>query len=537
MIVYLITEFGQNCAGHGFASEFLDIGGLQVYQTSEFSRIWATYEGGPEDLGATFFEPSHIPSDFFMLGCYCQPNNQPFFGWVLVAKDLSGGNLARPNDYTLVWSSDSLKIKQDGLGYIWLPVAPDGYKSVGYVVTNTPEKPSTDKIRCVVSTLTDELEHENWIWGQSKTRNDDALGFEVFNSRPRIRGVQAQGVPVGTFIVRTNGHDFSSGISCLRNNNFITLSYLPNLKQIEALFEVYSPLIYFHPNENHMPSSVNWYFQQGTLLYSKEEESKPVPIETDGANLPQGGSNDGAYWIDLPLDDNAKVEIKKGDLASTKVYLHIKPMLGATFTDIVVWIFYPFNGPGTAKIGLADIPLGRIGEHIGDWEHLTLRISNFNGVLHKIYLSQHSKGSWIDASLLEFQNDSNKPVVYSAKDGHPLYHKPGLVLQGSGGIGIRNDTAISDKFLDTREKFCIVSAEYLRGDEAIVEPPWLNYTRKWGPKITYSRGLETENLKDSLHKKMRSPFERVVKSLPNEFYGEDGPTGPNVKDCWNGDER
>jgi hypothetical protein len=46
-----------------------------------------------------------------MLGCYSQANNKPFFGWVLVAKDDSGGALKKPLDYTLVWSSESLKIK------------------------------------------------------------------------------------------------------------------------------------------------------------------------------------------------------------------------------------------------------------------------------------------------------------------------------------------------------------------------------------------------------------------------------------------
>lgn len=140
-------------------------------QLSSLNRVWATHEGGPDDLGATFFEPSRMPEGFFMLGCYSQPNNTPFFGWVLVGKDGgsgsgsgSGGALKKPLDYTLIWSSESLKIKKDGNGYVWLPIPPDGYKAIGHIVTNSPQKPSPDKIMCVRSDLTDQSDADSWIW-------------------------------------------------------------------------------------------------------------------------------------------------------------------------------------------------------------------------------------------------------------------------------------------------------------------------------------------------------------------------------------
>nr|XP_027084089.1 uncharacterized protein LOC113706384 [Coffea arabica] len=525
----------------GFASDYIDLGGLQVHQISTFNKVWTIYGGGPDNLGATFYEPSQIPDGFFMLGSYSQPNNQPFFGWILVAKDTStdqsssNETLKKPTDYTLIWSSESLKTSQDGHGYIWLPVAPDGYRAVGYVVTATPDKPSLDKVRCVISELTDECEAENWIWGEGKTSSDS--DFNVYSSRPSVRGIQAQGVGVNTFIVENESDDNSSSttIACLKNNNFSNFSSMPNMQQVEALFQAYSPWIFLHPKENYFPSSVNWYFENGALLYTKGDESNPVAIQYNGANLPQGESNDGAYWLDLPVDENAKEKVKKGDLQSAEAYIQIKPMLGATFTDIAIWIFYPFNGPGTAKLGLIDIPLGRTGEHIGDWEHLTLRISNFNGILYKVYFSEHSKGIWVDAPLLEFHDGTNKPVAYSALSGHPNYPKPGLVLQGAGDVGIRNDAAKSDKFLDTGAKYSIVSAENL--GLGIVEPPWLNYLRKWGPDIVYETGVEVQKVEGSLPENLKSAFARLVNILPKEVYGEEGPTGPKVKGSWSGDER
>lgn len=516
--------------GEGFGNGIINLGsGLQVCQVVSLNKIWATNEGGPDNLGATFFEPSQMPQGFSMLGCYSQPNNRMLHGWVLAGKDETGEALTKPVDYTLVWSSESLQIKQEGVGYIWLPTPLDGYKALGCVVTTSPEKPSLEKVRCVRSDLTDDCQIDKWIWGQGK--ESDPNGFNVFSLRPSNRGTQAMGVSVGTFVAQ-NTTSASISLACLKNIES-NLSCMPTLDQVQAIFQAYSPRIYFHPDEEYLPSSARWYFTNGALLYKKDEESKPVPIESTGSNLPQGGSNDGSYWLDLPVEEAARERVKRGDLQDCQVYLHIKPMLGATFTDIVAWLFYPFNGPGRAKVELITVPLGKTGQHVGDWEHVTLRISNFNGQLCGVYLSAHSGGTWYDASELEFQ-DGNKAVIYSSLNGHAMYAKPGLVLQGSGNIGIRNDTAKSNKFIDTGARFSVVSAEYM--GSSVIEPPWLNYLRKWGPNITYDLAEEAETVEKLLPGKLKSAFDKFVKSLPKEIFGEEGPTGPKLKRNWTGDE-
>ncbi|KAL1219125.1 hypothetical protein V5N11_017276 [Cardamine amara subsp. amara] len=63
-----------------------------------------------------------------------------------------------------------------------------------------------------------------------------------------------------------------------------------------------------------------------------------------------------------------------------------------------------------------------------------------------MYLSQHSGGSLVDASEIDFQGGGNKPVVYASLNGHAIYFKPGLVLQGKYDVWIRNDTGISDSY-------------------------------------------------------------------------------------------
>ncbi|XXG48493.1 hypothetical protein AAC387_Pa02g2924 [Persea americana] len=518
-------------SGEGFALGSISLGGLEVRQVSTFTKVWATLEGGQDNLGATFFKPSQIPEGFYMLGYYSQPNNKPLFGWVIVAKgdadgDIEGGMLRKPVDFTLVWSSKSLN--RDGNGYIWAPIPPQGYVAVGHMVTNSLEKPSVDEIRCVRADLTDTCESDIWIWGTDPGSNSS--GFNVYSSRHTSRETQGLGVRVGTFIAQVNGAP--STLACLKNMD-ATLSSMPNIGQINALMQTYSPWIFFHPDETYLPSSVTWFFNNGALLY-KQGDPTPSPINPTGSNLPQGGSNDGAYWIDLPSDGGAKERIKKGDLQTSACYLHVKPMLGATFTDIAIWVFYPFNGAAKAKVVATDVSLGRIGEHVGDWEHVTLRISNFDGKLSRVYFSEHASGIWVDAPELEYQA-GNKPVAYSSLHGHAFYPKPGLVLQGNTklGIGIRNDAGRGAS-MDTGLNFELIAAEYL--GSVVVQPPWLNYSREWGPKIDYNIDQELGKVVKAVPRLLRPVFMKVINALPKAVLGEEGPTGPKMKSSWDGDE-
>jgi hypothetical protein len=312
------------------------------------------------------------------------------------------------------------------------------------------------------------------------------------------------------------------------------LRAMPNLEQVHALIKHYGPTVFFHPEETYLPSSVSWFFENGATLHKKDIKMGDA-ILAGGANLPAGGTNDGEYWIDLP-DDDRNWYVKVGNLESAELYAHIKPAQGGTFTDIAMWVFCPFNGPATIKVGLASFALKKVGRHTGDWEHFTLRISNFSGELSSIYFSEHSGGGWVDASDLEFIS-GNKAIVYSSRNGHASYPHPGCYLQGSEklGVGMTNDVARSDLSVDSSTRYEIISAEYL-GD-AVTEPCWLQYMREWGPAMTYNSRSEVDTVLSFLPFFLRFTVEAIFDSLPDELYEEEGPTGPKEKDNWEGDER
>ncbi|KAJ4882540.1 hypothetical protein Rs2_32633 [Raphanus sativus] len=262
-------------------------------------------------------------------------------------------------------------------------------------------------------------------------------------------------------------------ISCLKNLD-PSLQGMPNLDQVHALIQHYGPTVYFHPEETYLPSSVPWFFKNGALFYRFEDE--------EAAN-----------------------NLKKGNIESSELYVHVKPALGGIFTDVVMWIFCPFNGPATLKIGLLTVPMNRIGEHVGDWEHFTFRISNFNGELTQMFFSQHSGGGWLMC----------------------------LILSSSKlGIGVRNDVGKSEFVVDSSERYRVVAAEYL-GEGVVTEPCWLQYMREWGPTIVYDSAAEIDKIINLLPLIVRYSIENL---FPIALYGEEGPTGPKEKDNWEGDE-
>ncbi|XP_010549647.1 PREDICTED: uncharacterized protein LOC104820762 [Tarenaya hassleriana] len=526
--------------GRGFATGTINLGEIEVVKVTKFQRIWSCGSSRGKSNSASFYRPVEIPEGFYCLGHYCQPKDQPLRGYVLAARASSKPvnikddhtedlpPLRKPVSFSLVWSSDSDK---NGGGYFWQPNPPVGYKAMGVVVTDRQDEPEPEEVRCVREDLTESSEACDMILGVGSD-----CPFRVWSTRPCERGMWCPGVTVGTFFCCT--HDLSSenalDIACLKNLD-PTLHSMPNLDQVHALIEHYGPTVFFHPEETYLPSSVPWFFKNGALLY-RHGKSEGQPINSTGSNLPAGGLNDSEYWIDMPEEKEARSNLEKGNLESSELYVHVKPALGGTFTDIVMWIFCPFNGPATLKIGLLTLPMNRIGEHVGDWEHFTLRISNHTGELWQMFFSQHSGGGWVEASDIEFIN-GNKPIVYASKHGHASFPHPGMYLQGSEklGIGVRNDVAKSKYGLDGSRRYRIVAAEYL-GEGAVEEPCWLQYMREWGPTIAYDSASEINKIMNVLPLIIRYSVANILDLFPIALYGEEGPTGPKEKDNWEGDE-
>lgn len=377
----------------------------------------------------TFYKPVSIPDGFFAFGHYNQNTSKQHRGaYILVARPLGDNTpLKLPLRYKLI----QMFIQHNFL--VWEPVPPIGYRALGYVVTTRSNitdgiQPDLKLVRCV--------------------REDLTLDAQLpFHSYPTFT-IPGNGVPVGPFFIFSKdikpSHVFNIG--CLFNSNF--QATMPNLEQLKALIHHYGPRVYFHPDEVYLPSSVPWF-------------------------LKNRADQDATFF-------------KHGCLKTAEVYVHVKPAMGGAFTDFDMWLFFPFNGPDTCTLKLFNFNFemmnNKVREHVGHWDHFTLRISNFDGQLWMVYfpvLKETGKSGGVEASCLEFVEGTNKPIVYSSKFRHTSFPNAGSYIQGAPtklGIGVMDHVGKSDMFIDASNNYQIIGAEYL-GDGVVVEPGWMRELR------------------------------------------------------------
>ncbi|KAH1195413.1 hypothetical protein GmHk_19G055943 [Glycine max] len=195
----------------GFASGLVNLGEIQVSKVT--SVMLDTKKA------VTFFRPVGVPESFHILGHYCQPSGKPLHGFVLVAKICSPQNadtippLKNPLDFKLVWSHNAASMEIPGV-YFWLPEPPEGYKALGYLVTNKHDKPLLDEMCC------------------------------VWSLRTCDRGMLGKGVSIGTFFC-SNGWTMGEEllpVACLKNLNLV-LPAMPDSQQIHALIKHYGPTV------------------------------------------------------------------------------------------------------------------------------------------------------------------------------------------------------------------------------------------------------------------------------------------------------
>ncbi|KAL1516430.1 hypothetical protein ABEB36_000348 [Hypothenemus hampei] len=177
-----------------------------------------------------------------------------------------------------------------------------------------------------------------------------------------------------------------------------------------------------------------------------------------------------------------------------------------TFPNFYVtyWMFYPFNeGKDACFLGKVPAPLifskclghyRKLGNHIGDWEHISLLFSN-HIYPDKLFLSVHDAGAFYiynrNTNVFKFESKMSRkgvaqvpafpefvrlqgghPVIFAAEGSHGLWSTPGEhefirvpKILDKTGYGTPWKTWASIKF-------------YHIGLSEL--PSWMNFKGKWG---------------------------------------------------------
>jgi hypothetical protein len=200
--------------------------------------------------------------------------------------------------------------------------------------------------------------------------------------------------------------------------------------QYQTLINAYSPVLFFHPNEQYYPCSIEYYFKHSTLQDSDNNIVSATPL------TPQNiCSYDVAEMEKTFLKIDKSAWEGPNNILNTPMYVSVAETIN---TYILKYIFlYAYNG--SYKLGSFNI-----GGHDCDIEHITIHVSKNLHTITEIFYSAHgtADGMWVSSANIEFTG--SHPNVYIARGSHATYPTAGIYYRI---FGLANDFTRNDGFV------------------------------------------------------------------------------------------
>jgi hypothetical protein len=227
------------------------------------------------------------------------------------------------------------------------------------------------------------------------------------------------------------------------NRNYNINSDINSMKDEETyLLHLYSPLIYFHKNEQTTPMDFQKYLLQ-CELYIKKQIKRTNSRRIEYHDFPKKSKKKETLLllhneIVLPLPDsinNIDRESKylkfnnvyespknRGDLNDIPIYGRVDDDIhNSKYILLTYYLFFPVN------TGYRILGLFNAGYHTADVETIQLRVNRRTMLIDNIYLSAHGNlecqtYSHDDPEILYgIGEERKKIIVYSSKNSHALY--------------------------------------------------------------------------------------------------------------------
>lgn len=241
----------------------------------------------------------------------------------------------------------------------------------------------------------------------------------------------------------------------------------------DSLAQRYAPYVWLHPGDVYMPSSVET-FLANTHQEPPGDVTNPNAYLVTNQALGCDSCTDPAFldgvspWqADVPV--YAEVVNRTDNGAPTNV------------TDVIYWMFYPYNNGKRVCIGVYTSfgcigGYSTFGNHVGDWESVTIRF--VDGQPSQVALSQHSGDQVFDYHDPALQFIEGRLVVYAAKGSHGLYHDAARHIYRRLGNGdfLADDTAAGTLWRTGNRvvEFDPTAAPFTGALS------WLNFAGRWG---------------------------------------------------------
>lgn len=266
----------------------------------------------------------------------------------------------------------------------------------------------------------------------------------------------------------------------------------------QKMYEKFAPLVVFSKDEDLGPSSVEWFLKQMKL---KRRVYKGIDKDITDANpsftklMEYGGDHED------PSDNIGLSYFLKHDGSDTKggqdfsddssdfptCYVRAAKLKDNTdLWDLQYWFFYPYNGllKGQEAAGYIPVVGGVavfVGKHVGDWEHVTVRVSKSQQkIVGVAYHAHDSDANW-ETTNVELTDDGH-PVVYAGYHSHACYYAGGLKLRFPCPDTLASDRN-SGKTWKTWLKPNASIKEISYRNPKLNNQQWIRYLGVWGDDI------------------------------------------------------
>ncbi|PNW77468.1 hypothetical protein CHLRE_10g437900v5 [Chlamydomonas reinhardtii] len=210
----------------------------------------------------------------------------------------------------------------------------------------------------------------------------------------------------------------------------------------------YCPVLFLHHLDKYMPCSVEWFIQRAGLHYYNEgvsgcgelhefssvpggvEELLPAGQVTQEKLLAEQDRVLVPEHLSLTLDSMHFGGHDRRRLSEVPIYVHAKLVLDQVHGrpeayEINYITFYAFNGHYAVPFGL---PILMTGNHVGDWEHLTVRLDARTLELQGVWYNAHRniEGEWCPAAAVP-RTPCGRIIGHVAINGHGIYPHCGTI--------------------------------------------------------------------------------------------------------------
>ncbi|KAF8074862.1 hypothetical protein FPV67DRAFT_1445874 [Lyophyllum atratum] len=237
-----------------------------------------------------------------------------------------------------------------------------------------------------------------------------------------------------------------------------------------ALARKYAPQWRFHTSEVYWPSTVE-YLLAGPIKQT-DGSGKVVNGALTTSNIDDAASQGSGLFLttDINAGKGGFLRGQNPSTTATSAYTFIAPKANG-IVDLYYWLFTPFNEGKSVPL------VGQVGDHVGDWERMTVR--TVNGVATQVdYHAHGDTGSgtipWDQA--VKFDNNQ-RPVGYVAKGSHGFWATAGTFTYVDAVVFKLQD-ATSDGGVAWDTKDSLVNLAYPDSYSGSLD--WLNYKGAWG---------------------------------------------------------